>query len=513
MDLVPFVQNKYIPITLEPKPLLFLSLPHRECLFGGAVGGGKSETLLAAALQYCHVPGYSAIIFRRSLAEHKMANNLIPRSKSWLGPFLKSGDVKWNAAEYEYSFKTTNWDGSEGTPATLKFGYCDQADSHLRYQGGEFHFCGWDEVTNIKHEMYEYLFSRLRKKVCHIHKLKNVWSDEHQCEITEPNYIEDCGWCNQAKSIPIRVRSATNPGGRSHGYFKDRFKLERDEGTGKFVGRNPDRPFIPSYVADNPYINQSEYLLSLAELDPVKREQLINGDWDASPDSLYRKEYCRYYSKRSDYIVFEGESYRPNELRWFFTMDCAGTRGEMQDGDSTVIGFWGLTKKFHLGLFDCIILREELPDIVDQAVKLYRKYHNLSPENFLVEKNGLGVGISQSMVARGLPVNTLHKSIDKVEFAQKGIIKMSQGRVFFPEENYPWKNKVEDQLFVWQGLKDEPDDIVDMVSMAAHYVDWSLFDATALENAVPKTKPKKKPSVLGGMSVVSNVDIEFPNYF
>jgi hypothetical protein len=90
---------------------------------------------------------------------------------------------------------------------------------------------------------------------------------------------------------------------------------------------------------------------------------------------------------------------------------------------------------------------------------------------------------------------------------------MSQGRVFFPEENYPWKNKVEDQLFVWQGLKDEPDDIVDMVSMAAHYVDWSLFDATALENAVPKTKPKKKPSVLGGMSVVSNVDIEFPNYF
>ena len=35
--------SKYITenIKLEPKPLLFLSLPHREALYGGAAGGMK----------------------------------------------------------------------------------------------------------------------------------------------------------------------------------------------------------------------------------------------------------------------------------------------------------------------------------------------------------------------------------------------------------------------------------------------------------------------------------------
>ena len=246
-------------------------------------------------------------------------------------------------------------------------------------------------------------------------------------------------------------------------------------------------------------------------MDPVKRDQLINGDWDASPDSLYRKEDCRFYQKRSDYIVFDGSSYKPNEIKWFFTMDCAATRQEMQGGDQSVIGLWGLSPNFHLGLFDCKILSLEIPDLVDETISLYRRYYNLSPENFLVEKNGVGLGVSQSMKARGLPVLEIHKSVDKVQFAQKGIIKMSQNRIFLPEENYTWKSRVEEQLFVWQGLKDEPDDIVDMVSMAAHYIDWSTFDASYLENAVPKER-KKSHSPLG-ISIVKDVDFDFPSYF
>lgn len=503
MELIKFEQNKFIPITLEPKPLLFLSLPHRECLYGGAAGGGKTEALLAAALQYCHIPGYSAILFRRSLQEHKMANNLIPRAKAWLSPFLRTKEVVWNSSEYEFTFKTTNFDGSEGQPATLKYGYCDQADSHLRYMGGEFQFIGWDEVTHFKPEFYEYLFSRLRKKVCPIHKLLDG----------EPNYVDDCGFCQQAKQIPLRVRAATNPGSRSHQYIKDRFKIERDPESGEFRGYHPDRPFIPAFVKDNPHIDQKEYLKSLEELDPVKREQLMNGDWDASPDSLYRKENLRHFQRRGDYIVFDGNSFRPYEIRWFFTMDCASTQEELlKRGDESVIGLWGLSPKFHLGLFDVEIFKKEIPDLVEEAVKMYRRYNNLRPESFYVEKNGLGIGVCQSMKARGLPVLETHKSKDKIQFAQKGIIKMSQGRIFFPEDFPAWKNRVEGQLFVWQGLKDEPDDIVDMVSLAAHYVDWSTFDATCLENAQARTEPlitARPPAI----SVTSTVNIEFPNYF
>ncbi len=35
-----------------------------ELLYGGAAGGGKSDFLLMAALQYVDVPGYAALILR-----------------------------------------------------------------------------------------------------------------------------------------------------------------------------------------------------------------------------------------------------------------------------------------------------------------------------------------------------------------------------------------------------------------------------------------------------------------
>ena len=40
-----------------------------EAFYGAAAGGGKSDALLMAALQYADVPGYSALIVRRNVAD------------------------------------------------------------------------------------------------------------------------------------------------------------------------------------------------------------------------------------------------------------------------------------------------------------------------------------------------------------------------------------------------------------------------------------------------------------
>ena len=48
---------------------VFLRTNSLEALFGGAAGGGKSSALLMSALQYVDVPGYSAILFRRTFAD------------------------------------------------------------------------------------------------------------------------------------------------------------------------------------------------------------------------------------------------------------------------------------------------------------------------------------------------------------------------------------------------------------------------------------------------------------
>ena len=76
----------------------FLLLRCLEAMFGGAAGGGKTEALLDAALQYVDVPGYAAIIFRRTYPELANADGLIPRSLEWLA----ATDARWNQGRHTW---------------------------------------------------------------------------------------------------------------------------------------------------------------------------------------------------------------------------------------------------------------------------------------------------------------------------------------------------------------------------------------------------------------------------
>src|SRR5262245_13520026 len=85
-------QTKYVPIRPHPRQAAFLLLDQREALYGGAAGGGKSAALLAAALQYVDVPGYHALILRRTFAQLSKPGALMDLSKQWLMPT----DAAWN---------------------------------------------------------------------------------------------------------------------------------------------------------------------------------------------------------------------------------------------------------------------------------------------------------------------------------------------------------------------------------------------------------------------------------
>ena len=224
--------TKYVPHVPTPKQAAFLLLDSKEAFYGGAAGGGKSDALLMAGLQYVDVPGYAGIIFRKTYADLVKPGALIDRAKEWL---LKYPEVRWNDKEKKFEFYTDR--SKKQLISVLQFGYLENANDKYNYQGGEYQFIGFDEMTHIDLASYTYMFSRLRR-------LKGV-------------------------QIPLRVRGASNPPDDDSGiWVKTRFIDE---------GPSHGRIFIPAGMDDNPYLDKEEYEESLMELDPVTRKRLRDG--------------------------------------------------------------------------------------------------------------------------------------------------------------------------------------------------------------------------------------------
>jgi hypothetical protein len=210
-----------------------------ELFYGGAAGGGKSDFLLGDYLQ--DVPVYGAawrgVLFRRTYPE---LEELIARSKEM---YLQSGG-SWNDQS-----KTWKW----GNGATLKMRYAERNDDVLRYQGHQYTWIGWDELTQW-HTLYCYRYLRSRLRSAH--------------------------------PVPHkRIRAAGNPGGPGHNevkrYFVDPapagFELIKDPDTGL------ERMFIPARLRDNAILvgNDPDYdkrLMGLGSATLVKA--MLEGDWN-----------------------------------------------------------------------------------------------------------------------------------------------------------------------------------------------------------------------------------------
>ena len=143
------------------------------------------------------------------------------------------------------------------------FGYLDHDNDQYRYQGTEFQFIGFDELTQFNEAGYRYLFSRLRGP--------------------SPG--------RPLADVPLRMRATANPGGRGHDWVRRRF-IEPHLAQLAGAASDPVRSFHPATLTDNPHLNQADYRASLQQLDPVTREQLLHGDWDIRPDGrMFRREW------------------------------------------------------------------------------------------------------------------------------------------------------------------------------------------------------------------------------
>ena len=239
-------------IAWEPNPgpqSEFLARGEFEVLYGGAAGGGKSDALIVEALRQIKYPSYKGIIFRRTLPE---AQELIDKSKLIYPQFDPL--CKWQEQKKEWHF-------SRGS--VVRFRYLEHVGDETRYQGHEYQYIAFDELTHFMEKQYLYMQSR--------------------CRTSDPN-------------IRCYIRAATNPGGPGHQWVKSRFidiakpgKTYIDPETGL------SRAFIPAKVQDNPKLVQADplYVRRLEALPEAERRALLDGDWDVFSGQVFNEFRAR----------------------------------------------------------------------------------------------------------------------------------------------------------------------------------------------------------------------------
>src|SRR5215831_9510724 len=209
-----------------------------ELFYGGAAGGGKSDFLLGDFLQ--DVPSYGrawlGVLFRRTYNE---LEDLLRRSRE----IYPASGATWHEQA-----KTWTWPNG----AQLRMRYIERDADATRYQGHQYTWIGWDELTQWPTDYgYRFLRARLRS----------------------------------AQEVPTkRIRAAANPGGVGHHWVKAYFVDPAPGGYAPVIDPTVKarRMFIPARLRDNAILLAS---------DPTYRDRLkglasdsmvrawLEGDW------------------------------------------------------------------------------------------------------------------------------------------------------------------------------------------------------------------------------------------
>lgn len=391
--------SPYLPIhptkgawTPTPPQGAFLLLDCQEALYGGATGGGKSDALLVAALQFADVPGYAALILRRTYPDLALPGAIMDRAKEWLAPHLGAGAVRWTDKDKTFFFPSG---------ASLTFGYLATERDKLRYQGAEFQFIGVDEATQFPEGSVRYLFSRLRKP--------------------------------QGMPVPLRFRLATNPGGPGHEWVKLRYNLGLDPDTGRRGVPPAGRVFIPALLTDNPHLDIPAYLASLEALDPITRAQLVAGDWGARPaGEMFRRAWF------TEGLV----DVAPAGCRWVRRWDLAATRKRSpgHDPDFTAGALLGFDPATELVYVADVVRDQDTPGAIERLVRATAETDRLRHGHVAVRMEqepgsaGLAVVEAYTRALRGFDYRGVLSSGAKSDraapfsrYAERGLVRAVRG--------------------------------------------------------------------------------------
>jgi predicted phage terminase large subunit-like protein len=389
--------------------------------------------------------GYAAVLFRRSYPELTQQGGLIPRSKE---KYPRMGAI--------YNETHRRWTFPSG--ATISFAHLHHDDDRYQYQGAAWHYIAFDELTHFPEEVYLYLFSRARTTI---------------------------------PDIPVRIRSASNPGNRGHEWVKKRFvdnfiddivlpernvegkitkygfypvKYFRSDGgseveTDASDAKGLSRQYIPAAIFDNPTLlgMDESYLARLEALPLLERERLLRGDWDIMPaGNIFKREWFGRRVRSA-----------PDGLEWVRFWDLAAT--EKKKSDYTASVEMAADDEANIYLRNMIRRQLEWPEVVkmmkrnmlangntDHGIER-DAYGRAAFQEFMRDKELIGITI------RSIPIekDKLNRALAWSDRAEAGKIVLVDG---------PWVEAFVNEAVSFSGDGKTHDDQVDAVSGAVQMV-------------------------------------------
>lgn len=403
-------------------------------LFGGARGGGKTDSLLGRAItKSLRYPGlYRGLLLRRTYDELDEVNG---RAHELLDPI----GARWRASRHLWEFPWGGW---------LKMRFLQRDADASRYQGHSYNDLLVDEAGNFP----------------------------------EPGPIDKLTATLRDKNgVPCGQAMSANPGGPGHAWLVDRYIKGQRPGV-PFVDltTGAERVYIPSLLTDNPalLLRDPKYLQRLRRAGPawLVRAWLL-GDWNASPEgNVIKLEWFRRYSGEPTNVVAIVQSWD------------TGIKPD-QVNDPSVCTTWAVTRT---GAYLLNVYRERLtfPDLRRKAIELAGLW---SPTHVLIEDKGSGQSLIQELrESTEIPCIPIEPVGDKVSRMIGATGPIEAGKVYLPMAA-EWLQAYEGELSIFPLAPH--DDQVDSTSQFINWMRTSLvgrlfdFDSTGTRAGLLGTSP------------------------
>lgn len=208
----------------------------------------NTDCLVNLATRHTDKPGYRALLLRRTFPRLQEIMDRCWRYYPTIGGVYRATEKRWYFPGGDASRAHKPW---------IQLGHMQHEDDRHQYQGAEYHFCGFDEVSQFTGTQYLYMLSRVRS--------------------------------TDARLRP-KVRATTNPGGIGHLFFKQRF-VDVASASRSYIdpATGLSRAFIPAKIYDNPTLIETDpdYLRRLQALPLIERKRLLDGDWEVFAGQVF----------------------------------------------------------------------------------------------------------------------------------------------------------------------------------------------------------------------------------